>query len=125
MSSITLQDMIRSAAQNVTFLETTLPHNAYHSIREDELLCDERMDDFVLPAPMPLPAAVNHDTRLLAFESREATPLCLKAPTAVCRKRSREETEAVSDNEYHDASPKVPRKNEEWLSWINWDHFAQ
>ena len=127
MSSITLQDMIRSAAQNVTFLDTTLSHivHSYRSIREDELLCDERMDDFVLPAPMLPLTVVNHDTRLLAFESREATTLlCLRPPTAACRKRAREEMEAVSDTEYNYVSPRAPRKNEEWLSWINWDHVA-
>lgn len=122
MTPITIQDMIRCAAQDETspLLGAREP---LLRIREDELLCDERLDSSPELSPHPrLPATMNHGSRLLAFEGRDAAPLCLRPPTNACRKRLRsEEREAESTGNSPRVSPKPPRKNEEWLAWINWE----
>lgn len=125
MSPITLQDMTHSASQNATSLETTPSHDI-RSILENMLSCHNSLDEFVIPAPIRFPSAVNYNAHLLAFEYREASPLCLTAPSSACRKRAREETEeAVADTENHDVSPRAPYTNGDWLTWIDWGYFAQ
>ena len=112
MSSITIQDVVRSAAHDVGVLYP-IPHNAhiYHSINEF------LNEDLTLAFSPPLPTAADHEKRLLAFEEqREVVPLCLQPPTNVChnnKKRPRvEEADAV-------VKATSPRKNEEWLTWLN------
>ena len=125
MSAITIQDLLNCASQTLTYCNYSPPPVPEYTISESELMCDERIvPAYPLPEPM-FPTAVPVDTRLLTFEDTNTKPLCLKPPTKECRKRYREEEEEVASvhHESTTPSPKAPRRNEEWLSWINWDHM--
>ena len=124
MSAITIQDLLHCASQTLKYCDDIPVATPHTTITESELMCGERMiPDYPLPEPA-FPTAVQMDTRLLTFETKNTTPLCLKPPTKECRKRYREEEEVASTrNESKTPSPKAPRRNEEWLSWINWDQM--
>lgn len=125
MSAITIQDLLNCASQTLTYCNYIPPPVLQYTISESEFMCDECIvPAYHLPEPI-LPTAVPVDTRLLTFEDTNTTPLCLRPPTKECRKRHREEQEDVASA--HRASvtpsPNAPRRNEEWLSWINWDQM--
>lgn len=126
MSAITIQDLLNCASQTLKYCNDIPPPVTQYTISESELMCDERIvPAYPLPEPM-FPTAVPVDTRLLTFEDKNTTPLCLKPPTKECRKRYREEEEEEVASVHHESktpSPKAPRRNEEWLSWINWDQM--
>ena len=126
MSAITIQDLLKCASQTLKYYDdipSPVPHT---TITESELMCEERIvPDYPIPEPV-FPTAVQMDTRLLTFETKNTTPLCLKPPTKECRKRCREEEKqeiASTHNESKTPLPTAPRRNEEWLSWINWDQM--
>ena len=125
MSTITIQDLLNCASQTLTYCNYIPPPVPQYTISESELMCDERIvPAYPLPEPM-FPTAVPVDTRLLTFEDKNTTPLCLKPPTKEGHRRYREEQEEVASahRESTTPSPKAPCRNEEWLSWINWDQM--
>lgn len=122
MSTITIQDLLNCASQTLSYCNDIPPPVPHYTITESELMCGERIVP-VYPLPDPaFPTTAPTDTRLLTFENKNATPLCLKPPIKECHTRYREEDEVASAGiESKSPSPKVLRRNEEWLSWINWD----
>lgn len=125
MSSVTIQDILQCTSQTLTYCDDIPSPVGHTTITESELMCDECMPPaFSLPDPV-IPTAVQTDTRLLTFETAKATPLCLKPPTKECRKRCRDEDGgACTRNKSKSPSPEGPRRNAEWLSWIDWDRMA-
>lgn len=120
MSAITIQDLLNCASQTLTYCNYIPPLVPQYTISDSDLMCDECIvSAYHLPEPI-LPTAVPMDTRLLTFEDTNTTPLCLRPPTKECRKRHREEQEDVASTT---PSPNEPRRNEEWLSWINLDQM--
>lgn len=122
MSSVTIQDILQCASRTLPHCDD-IPSPVRHiTITESELMCEEHMPPaFSLPDPV-LPTAVQTDTRLLTFETKNTTPLCLKPPTNECRKRYREEYEdACTHSESKSPSPTGHQRNEEWLSYVNWE----
>jgi hypothetical protein len=120
MSTITIQDLLKCASQTLTYDNDIPPSVPQYTITESELLCGERIvPEYPIP-DLAFPSAVQMDTRLLTFETKDTTPLCLKPPTKESRKRYREEVAPVW-TESNTLSPRTPRDNEEWLSWINWE----
>lgn len=124
MSTITIQDLLNCASPTLVYCNGIPPPSPQCTITESELMCGERIiPEYPLPEPA-FPTVVPMDTRLLTFEEKNTTPLCLKPPTNTCRKRYREEQEVASTrNESTTPSPTAPCRNEEWLSWINWDQM--
>ena len=102
-------------------------------ITESDLLCDEFtvLPEGPLAVTPAIPRAANVECSLLAYEKTQASPLCLKYVTAQCRKRYRAEVEETQEAhglargpDKTPSPPKRTKKQEEWLAWINWDHFA-
>lgn len=116
MNVITIRDLMACASQTLAYNDGVPPPVPHYTITQNEMMCDEGMVPlYSLPDPV-LPTSMQTETSLLTFEYKNTTPLCLKPPTMECRKRRREEDES-------DITPPTtaPRRNEEWLSWINWD----
>lgn len=90
-------------------------------------MCGERTVSEYPVAGLACPTMLHVHNRLLAFDTMDTTPLCLKPPIKGCRKHSRDEVEghvAYACNESIPLFTKAPCRYEEWLSWVNWNKAA-
>ena len=127
MSAITIQDLLKCASRALVCCDDIPSPVSHTSISESELMCDERIIPEYPVAEQELPTMVNMHNCLLAFETKDMTPLCLKPPIKDCRKRPHDNGEndaAYARNESKTYYSKAPRREEEWLTWIIWGRAA-
>lgn len=127
MSVITMHDIIECVSNTLMYCDDIPPPVSVTPISESELMCGERIVPEYPNAEPVFPTMVHVHSRLLAFDTMDTTPLCLKPPTKGCCKRFRDEVEgpvAYACNESMTSFTKAPRRDNEWLSWVNWDQAA-
>lgn len=128
MSSITTYDMLRCASNTLMYCDDIHPPVSTTSISEKELVCGERIvPEYPIAEHVPPTMVHVQDRLLLAFDTMDTTPLCLK-PLTKGRRTSpcdeREDHVAYARTKTMISSTKAPRRDEEWLSWVNWDQAA-
>jgi hypothetical protein len=127
MPSITIPDLLKSESHTLMHCDGIPSPVSHTSISESELMGGGRIVPEYSIAERAPSTMVHVHNRLLAFETVDNTPLCLKPPTKDCRKHPRdngEEYVAYACNESTTSYSKAPRRNVEWHSWINWDQAA-
>ena len=93
MPSITIHGLLECAPHALMYCDD-IPSPVSHTfISESELMCGERIvPEYPVAEPAPPTMAYVHN-RLVAFETKDMTPLCPKPPTKDLRNRPRDKGE--------------------------------
>lgn len=125
MSIITIEDLLKCASQTLAYSVDIPPTVPQTFISESEHIPP------ISPRPEPaIPTAMHVDTRILSFETKSTAPLCLKPPKTGYHNRYVDDEKTGGTTHAHACKgsnipePTVPKREEEWRSWIVWDHVV-